>query len=76
MLKNDPNYLTGFPDWLILYGPCWAALEIKRSKNSRIGPNQQYYINLANELSYANFVYPENEREVLSDLQQALQFKR
>lgn len=76
ILKNDSTYLTGFPDWLILYGPRWAALEAKRSEIARKGNNQEYYIDLTNQMSYGSFVYPENKREVLRELQQALSSNR
>lgn len=73
VLKTDPTYITGFPDLLLLNGYSWAALETKRSENARRGPNQEYYIGKTDEMSYGSFVYPENKKEVLRDLQQALQ---
>lgn len=76
ILKNDPNYIQGFPDILILYGDRWAAFEVKRSKNSSHRPNQEYYIMVLNDMSYATFVYPQNKEVFLHELQQALRPRR
>ena len=76
VLKNDPNYIQGIPDLLILYKNKWAALECKRSCREHHQPNQDYYISLMGEMSYASFVYPENKEEVLYELQQALRTRR
>ena len=76
VLKNDPTYLQGVPDILILFRNTWAALETKRSLTSRQRPNQQYYIDLMNQMSYASFVCPENEEDVLYDLQQTFRLVR
>lgn len=72
VMKNDPNYIQGIPDLLILYGKCWGALEVKNSAGAKHRPNQNYYVELLNEMSYSSFIYPENEEEVLHDLQKAL----
>lgn len=73
ILKNDSGYIQGVPDWLILYKDKWAALEAKRSHSARKQPNQEYYVNQLNDMSFSRFVYPENKEEVLSELQQAFE---
>lgn len=76
VLKNDPNYIQGFPDLLILYGDRWAALECKKSERASRRPNQEYYVTKLGEMSYSAFVYPENKKEVLYEIQQALGARR
>ena len=69
IIKNDPNYIQGFPDLTILYKNKWIVLEVKRDKNSRHQPNQDFYINKLNDMSYASFAYPENKEVVLREIQ-------
>ncbi len=71
ILKNDSFLMPGFPDRLILFGDRWAAFEFKKEDGSHIQPNQAYYIDLLNSMSYASFVFPENAERVLNELQQA-----
>ena len=71
VLKLDANYIQGIPDLLILWHDKWAALECKRNAGSSHRPNQNYYVHLLDEMSFARFIYPENKEEVLHDLQQA-----
>lgn len=70
ILKNDPGYLQGVPDLIILYEKKWAALEVKASYDSSIQPNQKYYVDLMNAMSFAAFIDPSNEEDVLYALQQ------
>lgn len=71
VLKNDPNYLQGIPDLSVFWKGHWAWLETKRAANASHRPNQDYYVDLGNEWSFARFVQPSNEEEVFHDLQQA-----
>lgn len=70
VLKNDSSYIQGVPDLSILYKDKWAALEIKKSKDAKKQPNQEYYVGKMNEMSFSRFIFPENKEEVLNELQQ------
>lgn len=72
----DPTEKQGIPDLLILYKNKWATLEGKKSENASRRPNQEYYVNQMNEMSFSRFIYPENEEEVLDELQQTFQPRR
>lgn len=73
ILKNDASYLQGIPDLVIFHKDRYAFLEVKASKDSPTQANQPYYVDKLGRMSFAAFVYPENEREVLSALRAALQ---
>lgn len=69
VIKNDPNYIQGIPDLLVLYNDKWAALEVKANGAATIRPNQRYYIKKMNGMSYASFINPENKEDVLHEIQ-------
>jgi len=72
----DGNEVQGIPDLLILYKDKWAALEGKKSARASHRPNQDYYVELMNDMSFASFVYPENKEEVLDGLQHTFRTRR
>ena len=76
VLKNDPTLQQGIPDLIVLYNERWAALEVKASWNSEQQPNQAYWIDTLDDMSYGAFIFPENEEEILDELQQALRPSR
>lgn len=76
VFENDPAVRQGVPDLLILWRGFWAMLEVKISATAPIQPNQSYYVALYNDMSFAAFIFPENEEQVLSDLQHAFGTRR
>lgn len=76
ILKNDPCYIQGIPDLIILYKNKWAALECKRSLVEPYQPNQEYYIRLLDDMSFASMICPENREAVLDELQFAFRTRR
>lgn len=70
-IKNDPTYLQGLPDLLFLIDDKWLALEVKRDEKAKKQPNQKWYIDKMNEMSFARFIYPENAEEIFDEIQQA-----
>jgi hypothetical protein len=75
-LKNDSGYIQGFPDWTVLHEDRWAVLEVKRDRRAKKQPNQEYYVDALNKMSFSRFVYPENKDEVLEDLDRLFKRKR
>ena len=72
VMKNDSSNIQGIPDLLILYNDKWAALEVKKSRTASHRPNQEYYVDKMDDMSFARFIYPENKEVVLDELQQTL----
>lgn len=76
ILKNDGSYAQGIPDLVILWKDYWGSLEVKGSEDAKTQPNQDHYIETLGDMSFAAYIYPENEEEVLSALQQAFKSPR
>lgn len=65
------NEKQGMPDLLVLYKDKWASLEGKKSAKEKFQPNQPYYIEKMNNMSFSRVIYPENKEEVLHELSTA-----
>ena len=76
ILKNDTNYIQGIPDLLILYKHMWAALECKRSFHEPYQSNQEYYLEVMEDMSFASMICPENREAVLYELQRSFSARR
>lgn len=70
VMKLDASYIQGIPDLLILYKNKWATLECKKFADARKQPNQKYYVELMDKMSFSRFICPENKEEILYELQQ------
>ena len=71
--KLDSSDIQGIPDLLVLYKNKWATLEYKRNANASHRPNQDYYVEKMNEMSFSRFIYPENKKEVLDELRRTFE---
>ena len=75
IFKVDPTAsgIQGFPDLIVLQDNKWAALEVKEDEKASHQPNQDYYVNRIKEMgNFASFIFPQNEKEVISELERTL----
>lgn len=73
VLKTDPQQLQGIPDLIIFNEDKWAALEVKVTEKASHRPNQDYRVEQMNAMSFAAFVFPENEEEILDAMARLFQ---
>lgn len=70
VMKNDSSYIQGIPDLMILFNDKWASLEVKKSAKASKRPNQEYYVDMMNDMSFSRFIFPENRDSVLTELKE------
>lgn len=70
VIKNDAQLKQGIPDLLVLFKDKWVALEVKKSKDASHRPNQDYHVERMNDMSYASFIFPENEEQVFKEMEE------
>lgn len=70
VIKNDAQLKQGIPDLLVLFKDKWVALEVKKSATATHQPNQDYHVERMNEMSYASFIFPENEEQILNEMEE------
>jgi hypothetical protein len=74
ILKNDEQLLQGIFDMTILWGPYYAAVEVKKDAAAPYQPNQEHYLSeVVNMGGLAFTIYPEIEEEVLDEIQRSFQ---
>ncbi|MDX9917280.1 MAG: hypothetical protein RBT15_04615 [Gudongella sp.] len=70
VIPNDATHTQGFPDATVYFpNGKYTLLEGKRSANASKQPNQEYYVNQSPLSKNAMFVYPENKKEVMEELE-------
>ena len=71
VIKNDSGYIQGIPDLTVFYKKHWATIECKKDKDASPRPNQPYYVDLMNKMSFSAFIFPENKEEVLNEMERS-----
>jgi hypothetical protein len=79
MIEKFSDLRQGYSDLIIIWYGLAAVLEVKAFEGAEEQPNQRPYIeewNRTGQFIFAEFIYPENEEEVLRALQRSFQSAR
>lgn len=76
VIEKFSDHRQGYPDLIILWRGLWAVLEVKAYAGAPEQPNQRSYIEQFSKQTFASFIYPENEEEVLDGLQRSFYASR
>jgi len=68
---DSASHGAGIPDLLVLYKNTWFALEVKQSATAKRQPNQPWYVETLDHMSFAAFIHPGNREEILHELCEA-----
>lgn len=68
VMKLDSGYKQGVPDLLILFKNKWATLECKKNAHASHQPNQDWYVERMNAMSFSRFIFPENKDAIIEEL--------
>lgn len=72
VINNDGSYIQGFPDLTLLgVKRFWACLECKLYEDAPHQPNQDWWVETLDRMSFARFIFPENEEVVFHELHEA-----
>ena len=71
VLKNDATYIQGIPDLVVLWKDKWASLEVKKDSKAAHRPNQKYYVETMNDMSFSAFIFPENKEDILNAMERS-----
>ena len=76
VMKNDANHKAGIPDLTVLYEDHWATLECKKSETATHRLHQDRNVEKMNKMSFSAFIYPENEEEVINEMERSFKSHR
>ena len=71
VLKHDPGSIQGIPDLSVFWQNHWGMLEVKNDPEAEHQPNQDYWVDYCNNMSYAAFINPQNKEEVLNGMERS-----